>query len=53
MTSIDGKAVADSDAIAEAVDAHAPGDRIEVQVSRGGATRTLRITLGTRPETAP
>ncbi|HEX8105584.1 MAG TPA: trypsin-like peptidase domain-containing protein, partial [Solirubrobacteraceae bacterium] len=53
VRTIDGKPVADPDTISQAVAAHQPGDRLEVEVARGGQTRTLQITLGTRPETAP
>ena len=41
------------DAVADAVAAGTPGDRLELTVSRGGAERTVDIELGTRPETAP
>ena len=39
--------------MADAIASHEPGDRIEVEVTRGGSTQTLEITLGTRPEKAP
>ena len=53
VTKVDGKAIADPDGVADAIAGHAPGDRIEIEVTRAGAERTLEITLGTRPETAP
>jgi putative serine protease PepD len=53
VTKVDGKAITDPDGVADAIAARAPGDRIEVEVTRGGAQQTLEITLGTRPETAP
>ena len=53
ITRVDGKAITDPDGVAAAIGSHAPGDRIEVVVTGGGAQRTLEITLGTRPETAP
>ena len=53
VTRIDGKAISDPDGVADAIASHAPGDRIEVELRRGGAEQTLEITLGTRPESAP
>jgi putative serine protease PepD len=53
VTKVDGKAITDPDGVAEAIASHAPGDRIEVELTRGGSTQTLEITLGTRPEKAP
>jgi len=53
VTKVDGKPVSDPDGVADAVAARSPGDRIEVQVTRGGSTDTLEVTLGTRPESAP
>ncbi len=53
LTKVDGKAITQPDAVADAITTRSPGDRIEVEVSRGGQSQTLQITLGTRPETAP
>jgi len=53
VTRVDGKAITGPDGVADAIGSHAPGDRIEVVLTRGGAERTLEITLGTRPEAAP
>ena len=53
VTEVDGKAITDPDGVADAIAGRAPGDRIELEVTRGGAEQTLEITLGTRPETAP
>jgi putative serine protease PepD len=53
VTKVDGKAIAAPEDISDAIAAHAPGERIEVQVTRGGSPRTLEVTLGTRPEAAP
>ena len=50
IVAIDGKKVADPDAVAAAVSAKKPGDKIEIEVYRGNATRTLTATLGERPE---
>ena len=53
VTKVDGKAITDPDGVADAIASHAPGDRIEVELTRGGSTQTLEVTLGTRPEKAP
>jgi putative serine protease PepD len=53
VTKVDGKAIAAPEDISDAIAAHAPGERIEVEVTRGGSPRTLEVTLGTRPEAAP
>jgi S1-C subfamily serine protease len=51
VTKVDGKAITDPDGVADAIASREPGDRIEVEVTRGG--QTLEITLGTRPESVP
>jgi len=53
VTKVDGKAISNPDGVADAIASRAPGDRIEVEVTRGGSTQTLEVTLGTRPEKAP
>jgi len=35
--------------ISPAVTAHEPGDKVKLRIRRGGAERTLDVTLGTRP----
>jgi S1-C subfamily serine protease len=50
IVAIDGKKVADPDAVAAAVSAKKPGDEIKIEVYRGNAKRTLTVTLGDRPE---
>jgi S1-C subfamily serine protease len=46
---IDGQPVQGSDDVARAIADHQPGDRVEVEVLRGGDRRTLTVTLGERP----
>jgi putative serine protease PepD len=53
VTKVDGKAIAAPEDIPDAIAAHAPGERVAVEVTRSGSTRTLEVTLGTRPEAAP
>jgi putative serine protease PepD len=52
VTAIDGDAINDPDDVVEAIEDHEPGDRVAVTVTRGGAERTVDVTLGQRPQTA-
>jgi putative serine protease PepD len=47
-----GDAVRSSGDLTTAVSEHRPGDELELTVRRGGETRTLTVTLGTRPDEA-
>jgi putative serine protease PepD len=49
VTAVDGSAIADAQALRAAVDEHKPGDKIELTIRRAGQTKTLTLTLGTRP----
>jgi len=49
VTAVDGDAVSSSAALQTAIDAKQPGDRVIVDYLRGGAHRTVTVTLGTRP----
>ena len=49
VTAVDGETVSSADDLRELVDAHDPGDSVELTVKRNGATKTLQVTLGTRP----
>lgn len=49
---IDGTNVAAPEDISAAIENRRPGDEIEIEVQRAGAERTLRVRLGTRPESA-
>ncbi|MDA0164781.1 trypsin-like peptidase domain-containing protein [Solirubrobacter ginsenosidimutans] len=51
ITSIGGKAVADSTSLSAVVDSHKVGDQVQVQVTRNGAKKTLTVKLGQRPDT--
>jgi S1-C subfamily serine protease len=37
----------------ETVDTYAPGQTITLTVKRGGSTHTVKLTLGTRPNSQP
>ncbi|HTJ77054.1 MAG TPA: trypsin-like peptidase domain-containing protein [Acidimicrobiales bacterium] len=49
ITAIDATAVNNPDDLAAAIQAHRPGDRVNVTIQRGTTKRTASITLGTRP----
>ena len=49
ITKVDGKAVANSDALIAIVSSHSPGQTLALTVSRGGATKQISVTLGTQP----
>ena len=53
VRSVDGKPVQAPEDISSAIQNRRPGDEIDIAVQRAGALRTLRVTLGTRPESAP
>jgi putative serine protease PepD len=49
IKSIGGKRVVDSTQLSIIVSQKTPGDQVSVVVDRNGTTRTIRVTLGTRP----
>ena len=49
VTAADGQEITTSDQLQKAVDAKKPGDTMELTVVRDGKTRTVTVTLGTRP----
>jgi putative serine protease PepD len=51
ITSLGGKAVADSTALLAQVDAHRPGETVAVTVQRNGQSKTIQVKLGNRPAT--
>ncbi|HEY2310623.1 MAG TPA: trypsin-like peptidase domain-containing protein [Gaiellaceae bacterium] len=52
ITSLNGKAVTNYDALTSAVSSAKPGTKVEITVTRNGSTQHLSVTLGTRPATA-
>ncbi|MEA2451227.1 MAG: hypothetical protein QOG63_3159, partial [Thermoleophilaceae bacterium] len=46
ITAIDGQAVASSDELVSAIQAHRVGDRVTLTVQRGGTSRQVQVTLG-------
>jgi len=53
VTEVDGERIGDPADIATAIADNKPGDHITMKVRRGGQERTLNVTLGDRPATAP
>ena len=49
IVSLDGREVADEDALAELVASRRPGQRVRVTIVRGSDRRQLTVTLGERP----
>ncbi|MGH3035410.1 MAG: S1C family serine protease [Gaiellaceae bacterium] len=49
ITAIDGDPVTTTEGLQSAIDAKKPGDELELTVARDGATRTITVTLASRP----
>ena len=49
VTELDGESVGSADELRRLVDARSPGDKVELTVERDGDTKTVEVTLGTRP----
>jgi putative serine protease PepD len=49
IVTFDGKPVAGADALSGLVQARQPGDTVQVVVEHNGSSRTISVTLGTKP----
>jgi putative serine protease PepD len=49
IVTFDGKPVAGADSLSGLVQARQPGDTVQVVVERNGSSRTISVTLGTKP----
>jgi S1-C subfamily serine protease len=49
---IDGKQMRDEEAVAAAVAAHKPGDKVEIEYYRGNDKKTVTVELTERPANA-
>jgi S1-C subfamily serine protease len=49
ITAVDGKTVATAEQLRAAIDTKQPGDKVDLTVINSGKTRTVTVTLGTRP----
>ena len=52
ITRVSGETIRAPEDISASIENRKPGDRIEIELRRAGDDRTVRVTLGTRPETA-
>ena len=52
ITSIAGKKVTSSDVLTAIVNTYKPGDKVAVDVTRNGSTKSISVTFGTRPATS-
>ncbi|MEV4419838.1 trypsin-like peptidase domain-containing protein [Patulibacter sp. NPDC049589] len=51
ITKIGDTTITNAEIMGTAVDAHAPGETVEVTYTRGGQQHTAKVQLGTRPDT--
>lgn len=49
ITAVDGKSIGSATELESAVDAKKPGDKVTLTLKRNGSTKTVTVTLGTRP----
>lgn len=49
ITKVDSATIASANDLTAAISAHAPSDKVTVTLTRAGATKTIDVTLGTRP----
>jgi putative serine protease PepD len=52
ITAVDGQQVTTAAELQSLVDGHQPGDKVQLSVTRNGSSRTVTVTLGTRPAQA-
>jgi putative serine protease PepD len=52
VTEVDGEPVQDPEDVARAIEDDQPGEQVRITVTRGGAERSLDVTLGERPAQA-
>jgi S1-C subfamily serine protease len=53
ITAINGKKITSTQQFIETVDTFSPGQTITLTVKRDGSTKTIKLTLGTRPAAGP
>ncbi len=53
ITSVNGQPIASSDGFIETIDNYKPGQTVTMHVTGPGGTRTIHVTLGNRPASAP
>ncbi len=53
VTAVNGKSITTTEQFIATVDTYSPGQTITLTVTRGGQTKQIKLTLGTRPSTSP
>ena len=53
ITAVDGQTVTTAPELQSAIDAHKPGDKVQLTITRGGQSKTVTVTLSTKPAQAP
>jgi putative serine protease PepD len=53
VTAINGRAITSTEQFISTIDNYAPGQKITLTIKRGNQTKTIPVTLGTRPQSAP
>jgi putative serine protease PepD len=53
ITAINAKQIGTTDQFISTIDTYAPGDTVTLTVNRGGHAMSVKVTLGTRPASAP
>ncbi len=48
ITAVDGTTVKSAETLRAVIDSHKPGDKITLTITRGGSSKTLSVTLGSR-----
>lgn len=49
ITKVGGKAIEHADDLSEVISEYDPGDSVEIEIHRGGDTKTISVKLGERP----
>ena len=52
ITAVDGRPVLSADTLQNEIAGRKPGSKVTLTVSRGGSTKQITVTLGTRPSTS-
>ena len=52
ITAVNGKSISSTQGFIETVDNYAPGQTITLTVKRGGQQQSIKLKLGTRPQSA-
>ncbi len=53
ITAINGKTITSTEQFIATIDSYPPGETVTLTINRGGQTHNIKVTLGTRPSTAP